>query len=292
MKAKIIYSWFLVVTLLFSCKEEVLSPNFDVRAVQNVINVTDSAKFIFTGNPDNITFYSGEPGNDYQHRFRSRVAGNTLEFNFKSWVDRADAEKVATLLVSTDFTGKVDTNNIKAAKWVDITSRANFSTGADQTPSGTIDLSEFSNTGKPVTIAFKYANKVIKSPNSRLVIRTIEFNRKSPSGAIVNISQMATTAWGTASFKNPAAVWTVTSAQLLMTGSATSLDEDWVVSNSFDINATKPDFGITLKNITTDTAPYSHKFDSPGVYKVVFVASNRAGNEVKEEIKELTITVK
>ncbi len=63
-----------------------------------------------------------------------------------------------TVLVSNDFNGVYDTTSVKAATWTDVTSRVTLSTGADQTQSGTVDLSEFANNNKAATLAFRYVS--------------------------------------------------------------------------------------------------------------------------------------
>lgn len=116
--------------------------------------------FKFEGAPTTITFYSGEPGRQYQYRNRKSEAGKaTLQFT--SALNAGAQTGSLLLMASTDFKGVVpgDTAatqaNIKAAKWTDITSRANLAANATATASGAIDLSDLS-TGTPVYLAFKY----------------------------------------------------------------------------------------------------------------------------------------
>lgn len=283
------------VLVIFSCRKEPPNLEFDVSTSDNMVSVNDSITFAFSGNAENVTFYPGTEGSNYENRNSTSTDGNTLEFDFKSWVDdRAGVkDNVAALLVSTDFTGKADSSSISKATWTDITSRAIFSSGTDQTSSGTIDLSDFSATKKPVIIAFRYKSNILTPVNksTRLVIRSINFNKKSVSGTIVNLSTMATTKWAACSFLNPAVNWTISSSQLLMSGSATELDDDWILSQPFDVHAAVPDKGINVKNIEQELATFTYSYDKPGVYKAVFVASNIRKSDRKEIVKEISITV-
>lgn len=59
-----------VSAIAVSCKKE-LSPeplSFNVTTAGNVYHAGDTVVFNFSGEPDIITFYSGEPGADYELR--------------------------------------------------------------------------------------------------------------------------------------------------------------------------------------------------------------------------------
>lgn len=60
---------FLVIT---ACnKNGVVAPNFNVTTDKTTFQANTDVNFLFTGNPDYITFYSGETGHVYE--FRDRV---------------------------------------------------------------------------------------------------------------------------------------------------------------------------------------------------------------------------
>jgi hypothetical protein len=53
----------IVVFIFISCaKEKVATPSLEVATASLTYKAGDTVTFNFTGNPDNITFYSGEPG--------------------------------------------------------------------------------------------------------------------------------------------------------------------------------------------------------------------------------------
>ncbi len=291
---KMKYLNFVIGSLLIffsSCsKDEAKRPSFNVSTSSLTYKVGDEIKFDFEGNPDNITFYSGEEGQKYEFRNRTSVPGK-LQIQFTSWVDRGVRKNLA-LKVTTDIIGEVDFNAVVAAKWDDISSEAIFSTGTDNTPSGIIDLSEYSDRGKPVTIAFVYTDVKTAAQQNRWVIRS--FNASSVrENSVTPLAVMADGGWVGINFKNPAAVWTITAAQLLMYGGAAGSEdnEDWVVSKQLDPNFIKSDVGLAIKNISAPRTDFIYKYQKEGVYKVSFLASNRKGESFKETLQEFTITI-
>lgn len=287
----LIFTISALLVLLSGCsKDKVEQPTFEVRTAALTYKVGEEITFNFSGNPENITFYSGEDGKKYEYRNRTALPGK-LQLQFTSLLDRGLRQNLA-LMVTSDITGAINATTVSAAKWTDVSNRAVFSTGADNTPSGAIDLSDFSDLGKPITVAFKYTDVKTTAQQNRWVIRT--FNANSVRGTSVTpLAVMADAGWIGINYKNPAAVWTITSTQLLMYGGAANSDdnEDWVVSKQLDPNVIKSDVGFVIKNISTQTSDFTYKFNSAGVYKVTFLASNRLGESAKETVKEITLNI-
>lgn len=286
----------MVVFILISCaKEKVETPSLEVATASLTYKAGDTVIFNFTGNPDNIIFYSGEPGHSYAFRERTS-AENDLQINFKTFVQFGLIYKNLQLLVSNDFNGITDTTNVRAATWKDISDRAVFSTGQDNTPSGTISLKEFAdpkNTAARIYVAFKYADYKKPQGQNRWVIRTFEANNISPDSVVSPLAALSTAGWKAYDFKNTAFVWAVTTTQLLMPNSNKDAadNEDWVISKGFDPFSIKPDAGIALKNISTTLSSYKYRYTKPGTYKVVFDVSAVRYNGEKRATKELTLTI-
>ena len=78
----------LVVILSVSCKKEVANEvDFDVTTASKTYKLPDSIVFNITGNPDVISFYSGEAGHSYDNKDRvSRNDGN-LKMSFQVRMD-------------------------------------------------------------------------------------------------------------------------------------------------------------------------------------------------------------
>lgn len=277
--------------LLVACsKDKIKQPEFEVTTTALTYKKGEEITFKFSGNPDNITFYSGETGKSYDYRNRTSLPGK-LQIQFSSLVDRGVRNNLS-LMVTTDILGTINSSVVETAKWTDVSSRAVFSTGADNTPSGLVDLSDFSDQGKPVTLAFKYTDVKSTIQQNRWVIRT--FNASSVrDGMATPLAVMADAGWVGVSFKNPAITWTITTAQLLMYGGAVGVDdnEDWVISKQLDPNFIKSDIGYVLKDISTRPSDFTYTYTAAGVYKVAFLASNRVGTASKEVVKEIVLTI-
>ncbi|WP_436489184.1 DUF5017 domain-containing protein [Chitinophaga sp. ARDCPP14] len=286
----------IIVIIFISCaKEKVVTPSLEITTSSLTYKAGDTVTFNFTGNPDNITFYSGEPGHNYAFRDRT-TAENDLQINFKTWVQFGMIYKNLQLLVSNNYSGVADTTNVRAATWTDISDRAVFSTGQDNTPSGTISLKDFAdpkNTAARIYVAFKYTDYKKTQGQNRWVVRTFEANNISADGVVSPVAVLSSGGWKAFDFKNPASVWTVTTAQLLMFGGDKNADdnEDWVITKGLDPFYIKPDAGVALKNISTVLPSYKYVYTKPGTYKVVFDASAVRYNGEKRITKELTLTI-
>ncbi|RPE05726.1 DUF5017 domain-containing protein [Chitinophaga lutea] len=282
--------------LLAACKKDKVSmPDFQVHTSSLTYKVGDTVKFIFTGNPDNISFFSGEPGRNYEFRKRTSAA-NDLRIEFGSWVQFGVIYPNLQLLVSNNYNGKATAADIQAATWTDISSRAKFSTGADNTPSGLLSLKEFARPQKDsamVYVAFRYTDTKKTQGQNRWVIRTFSATNVSDDGVVTPLAVMATGGWQQVDFKNPAAVWSITTAQLLMFGGNATADdnEDWVISKGFNPWQIAPDAGAGLKNVSGVMNEYAYVYKKPGTYKVVFDASNVRYNGEKRLTREVTLTI-
>lgn len=281
----------LATVLLLSCekRDEVKSPGFEVSTPKLTYKVGEAVKFNFTGSPDNIVFWSGLPGRKYEFRNRTAEVGSKLFVNFNSFQQFFVHNNMA-VMVSNNFNGIYDPTNVNAATWTDISSRCVLSNGADQTPSGRIDLSEFADGNKDVTLAFRYFTTQLRA-QSRWVIRSFNAEKQSADGIITPLANMATAGWREVSLTNPTAVWSINSAQLLCVGATTALDDDWVFTKKFNPSLATPDKGEAIKNTTVNLASHSAVYTIPGVYKIVFVATNASYQNQESIVREITLNV-
>lgn len=291
----IIYS-LISISLFASCaKEKVSAPDFEISTASLTYKAGDSVKFIINGNPDNLMFYSGEQGHKYELRKRDS-AENDLQIEFKSLVQFGLIYQNLQLMVSNNFNGKVDSLSVVTATWTDISSKAAFSAGKDSVPSGLISLKPYVNAQKPSTpiyVAFRYTDYKKTQGQNRWVIRTFSANNIAPDGTVTPMAVMATGGWQQVSLKNPAILWSIGAAQLLMNSSAATADdnEDWVISKGFDPTYIKQDVGTALKNISTTLPEFTYVFTQPGTYKVVFEGSAVRYNGEQRTAKEVTLTI-
>lgn len=287
----------------------------------------DTVKFNFTGNPDNITFYSGEPGKRYAYINRVSAAG-TSQLQFSTIRATGAQAGSLALMISSDFKGiatkmifgvltrdTVTTNaNIAAATWTDITSRAALSTGATTAvPAGIVDLSDFAKQGKPVYIAFKYI-ATAGSIQNKWTISALSLTNVLADGTSYTIGNLAapTTAitnYGNATYGPGWAVsydpaknannyaWVYTAGtSLVITGAttaaaATAPAEAWAIMGPIDLNRVTPDAGVSLKAIAATLASYQYIYTQAGSYNAVFVASNTTVNGAKSAVKTVLLTI-
>ncbi|WP_240186952.1 DUF5017 domain-containing protein [Pedobacter nanyangensis] len=290
---------FVLLLSITSCQKTYdLEPqdDFAVSTEKTTYKVGETVRFNFSGNAENVVFWSGEVGRKYEFRKRTFVEGNKVSLNFKTFAQfglMPIDQSVIKLYVSTDFNGKYDGISVKAATWNDITSQATLSSGVDQTPSGNIDLTSFASQNKKMAIALVYKTTVQKpeTQQNRWVIRSFDLKQVNQQGEESVLATMATAGWVAFNFSGPATNWSITSAQLLTVRNNTELDDDWVVTKQFDPNSTTPDKGEAIKNISQNLRTFSKVYTKAGTYKVTFVATNANLKKSESVVKEFELTI-
>jgi len=317
-----------------SKKQEVSSPAFSVTAVKNNGNTVasfapgDTVNFKFTGNPNVITFYSGEVGKRYQYATRTQAAG-TAQLQFSSQLANGTQANSLSLLVSSDFKGialktlagvsvrdTTTTNaNIAAATWTDITSRATLAASIGvAVPSGVIDLSDFAKQGKPVYIAFKY-NAVAATIQNKWTITNLAINNVLSDGTSYTIANLNSPLKPLANYGNisyspgwavsfdPAKntnnyAWTYADGTSLVitgastAGAATASAEAWAITGPVDLSKVTPDVGVAIKSIIATLSAYSYSYSQAGNYNAIFVATNITATDSKTIVQQVPVTVK
>ena len=291
------YLIILAAIFFFSCSKELdlKKLSFDASVSKTTLAATDTAVFNFSGNPDYITFYSGEPGSKYEYRNRVSDTSTNVQLKF-STATTTHTSGTLSLMVSDNFNGNFDSAGVKSATWTDITSRTTLATGTTVVASGTISLADFAAAKKPVYIAFKYtaaAGVTQKKWTITLFSLTHVLTDK-----VHIIGDMTSTypsrGWKSADVSNSAVNWT---SALVITGNTTAASsvatEDWMVMGPVDLSGVLPDAGIPIKAVYEgmNKFPYYYKYSAAGIYNTVFVASN-ANKDVQESVvKTIAITV-
>ncbi len=276
-----------------SCNKELtIKPlSFTVTTSSTKYKVGDTVHFKFTGNPDIISFYSGDDGNDYANRERTLADGKP-QLQFATYAQYGNQVNTLQLMVSTDFTGTYDAASIAKATWTDVTDRAKLSTGADNTPSGIVDLSDILAQKKPVFIAFKYTG-VTGSTQKTWTIKNLTLSLLKTNNKVLPITDLASAGWKQVDIKNSAALWSISAAQLRIAGGGgTAADnEDWLISKLLYLNQVAPDVAVPIKNITQQLDSYDYVFTQPGTYKVVFLAANATSDKQESTTQEINLTI-
>lgn len=306
---KTIFILSLTGLFLAACSEKgIQAPNdFGVAVTKEKYNLSDSVQFKISGVPDNITFYSGEPGNEYDKRdlFSSDSGTLTLQFSSQTRAGATLPRNIA-VLISTDFNGEYTEEAVKAAKWTDITSRAvlpaNTASNADVV-SGDINLDDLKVKGKPMYLAYRYVSENAAATAQRYwnMGRMFLINKVPGNGDFEITSTIEKGLFQVVEFQGADNKWTIntgtaTSHRLIHTANAinTQPDDDWVISRGFQVFQTlgHKKNAVNVKSISGGTPEtFSWLYSAPGRYKATFIALNANRDIQKEVIKEVWVTV-
>jgi hypothetical protein len=293
---------FIAAVFLYSCSKNDIStvtrPNFSVTANKTTAKPGDTVTFNFSGNPDFITFYSGETGFKYANINRLAINNGKPTLQFSTYASTVGTQlNSLKILASTDFTGVYDTlnNSIKNATWIDLTSRAILSTGADNVSSGVIDISDINPTNKTMFFAFKKHddNSATLKPYA-WIVRSFAVNLFSPADSTTYpITTLASAGWYATDILNPTYKWSITSTALTIGGGGinTAENEDWVITSPLNIYTVPPDVGVAIKSIDARVSSYSYVFHTAGNYTVTFVAINQNVNKKAQVVRQLNISI-
>ena len=305
--------------LLIACSKSLSTadPNFNVNISATDITLGDTSRFSFSGNPDVITFYSGEIGSRYEYRNRDTANGTPL-LRFRTIRANGSQQGSLAVMISDNFEGVLvsDTpatvNRIAAATWADITSRATLSSGSTTAvASGNIDLSDFSANNKPVYIGFRYKG-FAGSAQSKWTIDSFTVKNVLSDGssyiiANMNASNVAYTNYGVSGFSPGFAAfrslnnyyWVVTAGTSLVITGATSAGaaapaEAWAVIGPVNLKEVTPDAGRAVKVATekTEELKFTHRYTAPGSYNAVFLGGKISARESEYTNRSFQITVK
>ncbi|RPD38670.1 DUF5017 domain-containing protein [Chitinophaga barathri] len=289
------------ISLLFACKRDVVElPAFEARAEKAEYKAGDSVLFFFSGEPDIITFYSGEPGKEYRYKDRTDMEAGVTQLEFISRVLYGSQANNLKVVASNEFTGIYDSANVKKSSWVDITSRFTLATApggglSANTPSGKADLSDLVVKGKPLYLGFQYLGE--KPPGATPTQRTwriLGFSLTStlPGGSPNTLVNHVSAGWLAIDVINKANKWAVAADNIQFAPNGTlEVSEDWMITKPIWVTKVAPDKGTAIKDYSKRKESYSYVFAKPGTYTVTFVGSNTSSKEIKTVVKEITLTI-
>lgn len=275
-----LYKSFLAVVMvlcLAACSDEAPDSQLSVTLGQPEYKAGEPVTFFLNGDADNIVFYSGEIGHEYGLRDR-QFADNDLMVDFVSFTDQSTGiHPNFQVLISDDFNGIYDAENVAAATWTDVTGEFALpvKTGTN-TPSGEVNLKKFvgDNNNSLVYLAFRYYDLDGVAQKNRWVVRSINIRKVSPEGQVTTMATIKTAGWQNVAMSG-SMKWTLPGTQLLAAGNVSTNDKDaWVVSKGFNIRSAEPSTGVVLKNIATDLDTYQYVYEKPGEYEAVFASSS------------------
>lgn len=139
--------------------DDVDPPTFEVTVEKTTFKVDEPVVFSFSGEQDNISFYSGEVYNEYAFREGREVdlsgKGATLDF-FSQLAGTGTQTGQLSVWLSTNYNGNGDHASVKAATWTDITGDLTLASSTTNVASGKVDVSSWLSHGQPLYIGFKY----------------------------------------------------------------------------------------------------------------------------------------
>lgn len=316
----------VAIAMLSACSDSVEPVDFTVSAPAGLnVSAGEPVRFVFSGNPDYITFFSGENGNDYaaSGRYDADITGLELtcamrqQYNDLDYIDR----QLIYVYVSTDFNGDYTPESLNAATWIPLTgSGANslpvpVATSASPASSeGSIDLGEYIKTDRPFHLAFLYnapgrANIPASNGGGRYVVRPriditdLAITKHLADGTSQTLDN-ASTQFGMRpiyerSYKQ--SNFLVTDDGMLFQPVAAVVDpltghepdeRVWMVSTLIDPRKVEPDRGVAIKSIASRLDFYDHIYNTPGTYTATFVATNANMWDSERSIQQLTVNVR
>lgn len=281
-----------------SCaKYEAPDPSITVTTDKTEYRAGEPVTFTFEGDPDNIVFYSGEYGHNYEDRHNYGRVG-TLYFDFTSYSRYGTYAPELKALVSTDFNGVYDLENVSKATWHELPAALPGDINIDNFPSGVMNINEFleekNGSVDPdanIYIAFHYTDyqDETRSSQSEWIIRSANLNIVSPDGEESLLADMSTFKWN----EIPTNI-DVTSARIRffdIDKTVPSTSDDWTVSPAFSIGGIPADTGVPVKGIDTDISSYTYTYTEPGTYTAVFETSSIWYTGGSTSTASVTVTV-
>lgn len=297
------YKYYLAVAatalIMTSCKKQKIeTPNFDVSVAKTSFAVNEPITFTFSGTADIVSFYSGVAGSEYRYKNRTTVDGKP-QLQFTSYRSGASTQaNTMSLLISKDFDNTFNIDDLQKATWTDITSKATLSTGADNTASGVIDLSDqLSSDNAPVFLAFRYtAKKDAAVAQPTWAIKALSVTNVAADGTVTPIAAQSTMSWGSINVLNSGNLWGgTTTSSLSFTGGAINADdnEDWIISMPLQLNRAQATVAANIKpSPTTRLITYTYPgYTAAGTYTATFEAINANKWDNKSTVKQFTFTV-
>jgi hypothetical protein len=296
---------FLLMLFAACNKKEVVELDFTVRTEKTSYKVGDTVKFLISGNPDQLIFYSGLEGNKFIYRDRTNAESDNITLDFatnRRFGTDAQQPQSLKLFASQKFTGQyLETGINETADWVDITSAFTLSTstsGDVYTNSGVVNLLSLSNLGltidktKPIYFAFKFTGTT-GSTQRTWRINKFDIRLTTTDNQLILVNNINGLGWTSVKFGTSPSNWTFGSGVLQIAGgTSTALSNQvWAVSNAVNLTRVKPDVGVALKNMSSRLDEYTFVYTQPGTYKVAFEAFNINVYGESRAIKELEVNV-
>ena len=318
-KMKNILVILLAAGIMLSCEEKVQTPEFKVSAeVEKTTVLSDDGEneydaykvtFKFGGDPDNVVFYSGEPGSDYHSKDRySRIV--TPNLSFTSSYSSGSIKNSLRVLVSNDFqpeyeylsgapTTVVYTKwGVQNATWTDITDRFIIPGNRlvqGQNQSGEAVITEF-HENIPLFVAFQFKADASDGQNAPGLWAFSKFNIRNvyEDGTSVDfVKDGISKDWKSVDLADDVNCSTAAGSASMSASAGTNFNTMLISPPYYPSNIT-PDKGLVIKTTEDSLYEYSYTYVSPQDDSItaVFVVTNSLYGESIQIVKELKIDFK
>lgn len=254
-----------------------------------------------------IVCYTGDAGHNYEKRHNT-LADGIPQLDFSYTPNRINATQEVSILVSQDFQGVYDVENVSKATWKNLTPqemRDYLNTNsAKAMPS--ISLKEYVGEA-PVFFAYRLkVNSTARFANP--TISNFKLSNVSEDGsAVVVCDGINNAAFRMVTISDDevwkatgsgSSMWKISSNSLTVNTPPFTVATDgkehelWAISNCIYLSTAQPDTGITVRHIQENTNVFTYQYDKPGTYQVVFVAYNTGiGADTLSQTVSFTIHV-
>ena len=257
--------------------------------------------FKFSGNPQFISYFSGEPGNEYKYYNVTSIPINEfdscfLKFDITPVGIDGNIDNTLFLLISDKFSGisgsastpafSTDSTNIRNKKdynWTDLTPLCMFPTVSTTKKSVKLDMMSY--LGKNISLKFKYLTTRNDMDQPKWTIANLKFVRYQKGKTPVELLSQAL-AFKPFDILNSATAYSVsgpgvwsksnpTNMYINTTLAGNPVNEDYLVSTPTMINPlTTTSTGALVKNLSVDVTSFSYTYTSKGIYTATFSATN------------------
>ena len=317
--------FFIALALACSCQHDLSDEAyFNVTlSSENTYVAGEPVTFNFTGDIDNILFYSGELGSEY--RFKDRytvpvedVKGAMLDLEYQALYGTAGAMEV---WISNKFTGlngndgDADRQTLKTM-YPDMQgwTRLDYAEGKSATWTEQMySLTDSLDSKQNFSLAFHWKQKAFREPDGEkkyLTQRTYWVNGKITLD-IDNVKPMpidlSELTFNTVMMNeeadpymknngNGSIVLNSSSADIIFqgVGQKDSLDyaiDAWAISAPIDLNSVANDQGLVIKNQQNYLPSFSYTWKEPGTYSVAFVGTNSNYSDSSMILREMSVTI-
>ena len=308
-----------VLAAFYGCQHDIardVDYNITLSA-ENSYLAGEPVVFNITGEVDNLLFYSGEVGADYECRERTEVSISSVTDiklyakyqarystpgNLEVWVtDDFDGLNFTDPAADSSAFASIAVDPAKAG-WIKLDYAEGESTVWTEQEYHLSKLNDFDVTSDRLCLAFHWCPPdLVKNQRAYWLSGSLEFecagqkvSKTYKDLAFRTISLNDDTYYDARSYNGCKFDFNTKDAQIALTGYSANEPyrwDLWLVSTPFKVLPVEPDKGTVIKNVQNYMSTFEHTWKKPGTYTVVFVGTcaNYLGSS--KQVKKMTINI-